>query len=107
MIELFCECGVDLNVIYLDGRSAVHLAVSKQRLNIVKYFIDFTLKILTQDNSLLYNTGVEIKMDRKDNFGRTPLDEARSLGWTEGATCIEKALLEIAELKKRIIITQI
>ncbi|KAJ3345152.1 hypothetical protein HDU83_004374 [Entophlyctis luteolus] len=82
-VKLICETGIDLNRPGLDGRTAVHMAVSGKCVNVLKFFIE------TQEKDSKY---VKININVKDRYGRTPLDDAKSLEWNEGVQLLETAI---------------
>ncbi|KAJ3119447.1 hypothetical protein HK100_000320, partial [Physocladia obscura] len=77
MVKLLCECGADLNGVGMDGRTVVHMNDTEPT---------------TSNGTPTATSGIEIKLDIKDRYGRTPLDDAKSLEWTEGIECLEYGL---------------
>ncbi|KAI9342842.1 asparaginase-domain-containing protein [Obelidium mucronatum] len=94
LIKLLCECGADMNYPGLDGRAAVHMAVSGKQQQILQFFIDHSRVVLGKGTVVgdILPSGIEVKLDLKDGYGRTPLDDAVSLDWKEGIDCIEQGL---------------
>jgi ankyrin repeat protein len=99
MIELLAECGVDLNICGLEGRGIVHVAVSNKRLDVLEFLIRYSATILSLGHEHRHDSfsGYEIKLDVKDHFGRTPLDECKVLGWIEGEAVLEKGIKNLFE----------
>ncbi|KAJ3217527.1 hypothetical protein HDU67_007778 [Dinochytrium kinnereticum] len=103
-LELFSivvDCGFDVNCPWLDGRTALHLAVLRKRLNIVSFCVQHSERVLKTkaqaDVSL--GTQIEIRLDSRDNFGSTPLDLAIALRWEEGIACLESGIEMLAKAK--------
>ncbi|KAI8845244.1 asparaginase-domain-containing protein [Chytriomyces cf. hyalinus JEL632] len=101
VVQLLCECGADMNIPGLDGRTAVHMAVSGMQLQILTFFIEHSRRVLgtmadsaatDASEASVVPTGIEIKLDLKDRYGRTPLDDAIALNWQNGIACIENGL---------------
>ncbi|KAJ3394202.1 hypothetical protein HDU84_009522 [Entophlyctis sp. JEL0112] len=104
LIELLCECGANMNVPGRDGRNAVHMAVAGRQLGVLGFFVDYTKNLLkigndTSRSNFSATSGIEIKLDIKDYYGRTPLDDANSLGWVEGAHFLESSMTVLEMLK--------
>lgn len=68
--------GVDLNYSDYDGRTALHLAASEGRLDVVKF--------LSNRNN--------IKIDPKDRWGNTPMDEAKKGSYNTIVNFLKKVL---------------
>ncbi|KAJ3062876.1 hypothetical protein HDU98_001294 [Podochytrium sp. JEL0797] len=94
IIRVLCECSVDLNTPGLDGRTAVHMAVSGAQIDVLRYFIEHSKRVLGESSGD-GASGIEVKLNLKDRFGRTPLDDAVALNWIEGIECIELGLKEL------------
>ncbi|KAI8617119.1 asparaginase-domain-containing protein [Chytriomyces sp. MP71] len=98
LVQLLCECGADLNASGLDDRTAVHMAVSGMQLPILNYFIEHSRRVLANMAQAsarvgsVVPTGIEIKLNMKDRYGSTPLDDAISLNWQDGVECITNGL---------------
>ncbi|KAJ3023212.1 UNVERIFIED_CONTAM: hypothetical protein HDU68_008733 [Siphonaria sp. JEL0065] len=94
MVKILCECGADMNQPGLDGRTAVHMAVSGKQQQILQFFIEHSQLVLGKGNTAngVLPSGIEVKLDLKDRYGRTPLDDANALGWREGVDCIEHGI---------------
>ncbi|ORY53217.1 hypothetical protein BCR33DRAFT_779534 [Rhizoclosmatium globosum] len=96
LIRLLCECGADMNEASLDGRTPVHMAVSGKQFQIIAFFIEHSKQLLGKgSNSAETPSGIEVKLDLPDRYGRTPLDDAKALNWKEGVECIESGLREL------------
>ncbi|KAJ3196469.1 hypothetical protein HK101_008876 [Irineochytrium annulatum] len=98
MIKLVVECGVDLNTPGYDGRTVAHFASQKTQLNILEFCIQHSEKVLLRE-SFVDSTGIEIRLDLKDNFGQTPLDNAKKLDWKEGIQLLENGLKRLDSLR--------
>ncbi|KAI9322075.1 asparaginase-domain-containing protein [Zopfochytrium polystomum] len=96
LVKLLCQCGVDMNVPLVDGRTSVHLAISGYHLSILQFYIEQNARVLqlSRDGSSPQSpsTGIEIRFDIRDNYGRTPMDDAKSRGWKEGMECLAVAI---------------
>ncbi|KAJ3137195.1 hypothetical protein HK100_000876 [Physocladia obscura] len=84
LVKLMFELGVDLNSPGLDGRTAVHMAVTGKSLAVLEFFVE-CWKLKPENLP-------EIKLDAKDRYKRAPLDDARALDWKEGVECLEACL---------------
>ncbi|KAJ3342767.1 hypothetical protein HDU83_005958 [Entophlyctis luteolus] len=82
-VKLICQTGIDLNLPGLDGRTAVHMAVSGKCVNVLKFFIE------TLEKDSKYS---KVKVNVKDRYGRSPLDDAKALDWAEGVQLLETAI---------------
>ncbi|KAJ3307193.1 hypothetical protein HDU76_004683, partial [Blyttiomyces sp. JEL0837] len=91
MLKLLWDCCVDMNTQWLDGRTALHLAVSARQIEVLRYLMKNSLEVTNFDESMTtLRSGIEIKLDIKDQFGRTPLDDANMLNWTDGIACLKE-----------------
>jgi len=75
-IQRLESLGTDLNTADYDGRTAIHLASSEGRTDVVKYFI-----------------GKKINLSPKDRWGGTPLMDAKKGRHKEVVILLENALL--------------
>jgi len=75
-IQRLESLGTDLNTADYDGRTAIHLAASEGRTDVVKYFI-----------------GKKINLAPKDRWGGTPLMDAKKGRHKEVVILLENAIL--------------
>ena len=68
--------GIDLNAADYDGRTAIHLAASEGRAEVVNYFIN-----------------KKVNLNPKDRWGGTPFMDAKKGKHKEVAELLEKAIL--------------
>ncbi|KAJ3108160.1 hypothetical protein HDU97_002072 [Phlyctochytrium planicorne] len=107
LVRMLVDCGFDMNYPdALDGRTAVHLAVVKRRLNVIQFCVEHSARVLdntdavgSTENLAASGTIIEIRLEAKDAFGSTPLDLAVALNWEEGVRCLQEGLERMSKRK--------
>ncbi|KAJ3274212.1 hypothetical protein HDV01_003285 [Terramyces sp. JEL0728] len=101
-IKLLIECGINPNIANEDGRTILHQAATANKIEIVNYLFTLTGEEPTAmtrsfssasiDDSKYLPPHIDVNLEPKDRWGRTPLMDAKTFYRSEVIYVLEKAL---------------
>ncbi|KAJ3319573.1 hypothetical protein HDV06_006221 [Boothiomyces sp. JEL0866] len=101
-IKLLIDCGVNPNLTNEDGRTILHQAATGNKIEIINYLLslsgDEPLQMTRSasassiDDAKYIPPHIDVNLEPKDRWGRTPLMDAKTFYRTEVIYLLEKAL---------------
>ncbi|KAJ3260418.1 hypothetical protein HK103_000560 [Boothiomyces macroporosus] len=101
-IKLLIDCGVNPNIANEDGRTILHQAATSNKIEIINYLLSLSgqeplamsrsASASSIDDAKYIPQHIEVNLEPKDRWGRTPLMDAKTFYRTDVIYVLERAL---------------